>query len=73
MKLFWHSNYLYEFRVQLLLVRRVGQDLGGLLFSFLREEPKPTVWATLTTPYSAWGNATAVDPDDGIGLPLFAP
>ena len=67
------SNAMYFFEVELLINERLGKDLGALLLSFIKEDPKPHIWPLLVLETSAWDALAEVDPDDGIELPLFAP
>ena len=48
-------------------------DLGALLLSFVKEDPKPHIWPLLVLETSPWDALAEVDPSDGIELPLFAP
>ena len=68
--IFGHTMYYFE--VELLVNERLGKDLGALLLSFIKEDPKPHIWPMRLEP-SPWDSRTDVDPDDGIELPLFAP
>ena len=63
---------MYYFEVELLINERLGKDLGALLLSFVKEDPKPHIWSIMVLP-SPWDSLTEVDPNDGVELPLFAP
>jgi hypothetical protein len=66
------SHAMYYFEVELLINERLGKDLGALLLSFVKEDPKPHIWSIMVLP-SPWDTLTEVDPNDGVELPLFAP
>ena len=66
------SHAMYYFEVELLINERLGKDLGALLLSFVKEDPKPHIWSLMVVP-SPWDSLTEVDPNDGVELPLFAP
>jgi hypothetical protein len=66
------SHAMYYFEVELLINERLGKDLGALLLSFVKEDPKPHIWSIMVLP-SPWDSLTEVDPNDGVELPLFAP
>ena len=66
------QTLMFYFEVELLLKQRLGGDLGKLLLSFLKEDPKPWHWPITPQP-SPWDPLVEVDPHDGIDLPLFAP
>ena len=72
MKLAFEKGIMYYFELEMLLNERMGRDLGKLLMSFLKEDPKPWRWPISPRP-SPWDSLTEVDPCDGIELPLFAP
>lgn len=63
---------IYYFEIELLLKERLGRDLGNLIMSFLKEDPKPWCWPISPQP-SPWDPLVCVDASDGIELPLFAP
>ena len=67
------SNSMYFFEVELLIKERLGNDLGFLLLSFIKEDPKPHIWPMLVLEPSPWDPLIEVDPDAGVNLPLFAP
>ena len=77
MKLLFQSgfeNLMYVFEVKMLACEKLGNDLGNLLMSFLKEDPVPWCWGfDEDVPRSPWDCCTAVDPCDQIDLPLFAP
>ena len=64
---------MYYFEVELLVNERLGRDLGNLLMSFLKEDPKPWCWPIDVPLLSPWDPPVEVDPCDGVELPLFAP
>jgi hypothetical protein len=66
---------MYLFELELLLHEKLGKDLGGLLMSFLKEDPKPFAWEWVVErpPSSPWDLPVEVDSCDGVALPLFAP
>ena len=65
---------MYYFEVESLVTERLGRDLGNLLMSFLKEDPKPWCWPHVPRcPLSPWDLPVEVDPCDGIELPLFSP
>ena len=64
---------MYEFEVEMLVNERMGRDLGTLLMSFLKEDPKPWCWSVDVPLMSPWCSPIEVDPCEGIELPLFAP
>ena len=66
------SHAMYYFEVELLINERLGKDLGALLLSFVKEDPKPHIWTIMVQP-NPWDSLTEVDPNDGVELPLFAP
>ena len=66
------NHAMYYFEVELLVDEKLGKDLGKLLMSFLKENPKPWVWH-IEPVLSPWDCLTEVDPNDGIELPMFAP
>ena len=66
------QQLMYYFEVELLVNERLGRDLGLLLMSFLKEDPKPWCWPILPQP-SPWDPLIEVDACDGVELPLFAP
>ena len=63
---------MYYFEIMRLAQQLLGKDLGSLLVSFLKEDPKPWCWPIEPQP-SPWDPLICVATDDGIGLPLFAP
>ena len=63
----------YSFEVELMLNKRLGRDLGTLLMSFLKEDPKPWSWPIEVPLMSPWDPLVCVDASDGVELPLFAP
>ena len=65
-------HFMYYFEVELLVDERLGKDLGKLLMSFLKEDPKPWCWP-IYRPIDPWDPLVEVDPCDGVALPLFAP
>ena len=73
MKLLFFQEAMYYFEVELLVNERLGKDLGTLLMSFLKEDPKPWCWPVSRPLLSPWDPLVEVDPCDGIELPLFAP
>ena len=64
---------MYYFVIELLVKERMGRDLGLLLMSFLKEDPKPWCWPIHVPLMSPWNSPVEVDPCEGIDLPLFAP
>ena len=64
---------MYFFEIENLAKERLGNDLGALLMSFLKEDPKPWSWEFCTPQPSPWDALIHVDASDGIELPLFAP
>ena len=67
---------MYYFEVELLVNERLGRDLGNLLMSFLKEDPKPWCWpidGPASVVSSPWDSPVEVDPCYGVELPLFAP
>ena len=69
-----HSTALmYTFEVELLAKEALGNDIGALLMSFLKEDPQPWSWPIEMPLLSPWDSPVEVDPCDGVGLPLFAP
>ena len=66
------GNMIYYFEIELLLKERLGRDLGNLIMSFLKEDPKPWCWPISPQP-SPWDPLVCVDASDGVELPLFAP
>ena len=64
---------MYFFELELLAEERLGRDLGKLLVSFLKEDPKPFIWELPRPPSSPWDPLCYVDPCDGHELPLFSP
>lgn len=66
------EDSMYYFEVELLVNERVGKDVGLLLMSFLKEDPKPWCWPIEPQP-SPWDTIVEVDACAGIELPLFAP
>ena len=48
------SNSMYFFEIELLLKERLGHDLGFLLLSFIKEDPKPHIWTMLVLEPSPW-------------------
>ena len=66
-------DLMYYFEVELLVNERLGRDLGQLLMSFLKEDPKPWCWPIEVPLLSPWEIQVEVDPCDGVDLPLFAP
>ena len=64
-------DLMFRFEVEMLLEEKIGKDLKNVVFSFLRQDPEPFIWQTVTS--SPWDPLTCVDADDGIELPLFAP
>ena len=72
MKLAFEKGIMYYFELEMLLNERMGRDLGKLLMSFLKEDPKPWCWPISPQP-SPWDSLTEVNTGDGIELPLFAP
>ena len=76
MKLLFEKGFralMYFFEIENLAKERLGNDLGALLMSFLKEDPKPWSWEFCTPQPSPWDALTHVDASDGIELPLFAP
>ena len=71
MKLVFQKE-MYYFEIELLVDEKLGKDLGQLLMSFLKEDPKPWCWP-IETMLSPWDPLTEVDACDGVELPLFAP
>ena len=63
---------MYFFEIEMLANERLGRDLGTLLMSFLKEDPKPWCWP-IDPLLSPWDSPVEVDPCYGIELPLFAP
>jgi len=63
---------MYFFEIENLAKERLGNDLGALLMSFLKEDPQP-YWEFCIPQPSPWDALTQVDASDGIELPLFAP
>ena len=66
------DHVMYYFEIELLVDEKLGKDLGQLLMSFLKEDPKPWVWP-IEPMLNPWDSLIEVDPSDGIDLPLFAP
>ena len=66
------DELMYYFEIELLLRERMGRDLGNLVLSFIKLDPVPWEWP-ISLPLSPWDPVISVDPDDGIGLPIFAP
>ena len=66
------DHAMYYFEIELLVDEKLGKDLGQLLMSFLKEDPKPWVWP-IEPMLNPWDSLIEVDPSDGIDLPLFAP
>jgi len=66
------DHVMYYFEIELLVDEKLGKDLGQLLMSFLKEDPKPWVWP-IEPMLNPWDSLIEVDPNDGIDLPLFAP
>ena len=66
------SNSMYFFEIELLLKERLGHDLGYLLLSFIKEDPKPHIWSMLVLEPSP-DPLVEVDTNAGVDLPLFAP
>jgi hypothetical protein len=66
-------NWLYFSEVEALLIERIGTDLGWLLLSFVKEDPKPHYWVVEDPTPSPWDPLVEVDPMAGVDLPLFAP
>ena len=64
---------MYYFLIELLGKERLGRDLGLLLMSFLKEDPKPWCWPIDVPLMSPWNSPVEVDPCEAIELPLFAP
>jgi len=64
---------MYFFEIENLAKERLGNDLGALLMSFLKEDPEPWSWEISDPLPSPWDALTHVDASDGIDLPLFAP
>ena len=64
---------MYFFEIEMLAKEKLGHDLGTLLMSFLKEDPKPWSWPVERPLLSPWVCPVEVDPNDGIDLPLFAP
>ena len=78
MKLVFEKGFralMYLFELEMLLREKLGKDLGGLLMSFLKEDPQPFLWEWVDErPLSSpWELPVEVDSCDGVGLPLFAP
>ena len=67
------QELMYYFEIEMLANERLGRDLGNLLMSFLKEDPKPWCWPIDVPLLSPWSSHVEVDPCDGIELPLFAP
>ena len=65
---------MYYFELELLVHEKLGRDVGGLLMSFLKEDPKPFQWdIERPMPSSPWDPLVEVDSCFGVELPLFAP
>ena len=67
------TGEMYDFEVKRLLCKRVGKDLGGLIFEFWNVVTPPLVWIIPERQPSPWDLPIEVDACDGIDLPLFAP
>ena len=63
------EKMILKFTVQLILTKKFGRDVGGLVFSFL-DEPEPFSWDDEPC-LSPWD--PLIDVPDMIALPLFAP
>ena len=64
------KELMHSLDMKWILRERFGKDIGELLFSFLKETPKPWYHVVNPTP-SPWD--WLQEPDDYISLPLFAP
>ena len=62
---------MYTFEIKWALRAKFGKDIGGLIFSFIDEPPKPWWCFRVVNPPSPWD--FLMEPDDYINLPLFAP
>jgi hypothetical protein len=65
------TGKMYDFEVKMLLCRRVGNDLGGLIYQFWYVVP-PLVWLIPERLPSPWDLPIEVNASDGIELPLFS-
>ena len=68
---FRHLTYLFQ--LELTLHEKFGRDLGALLLSFLKEEPRPFIWEVPRPVPCPWDPLVFDDPLGLVGLPLFAP
>ena len=66
-------SLMYHYEIEMLAHEKLGRDLGNLLLSFLKEDPKPWVWPIVLPLLSPWDCPVEVDPNEGIDLPIFAP
>ena len=65
------KELMQSLEMKWILRERFGKDIGGLVFSFLKEPPKPWHMHVVNAAPSPWD--WLLEPNDYISLPLFAP
>ena len=66
------QDFVYKFRLRLILDSVFGKDVGGLLFEFAKpsEEPLPYVWPEDNT-FDPFDSLAYIDPCAGTELPMW--
>ena len=65
------QDFVYNFRLQLILNSVFGKDLGGLMYEFAKPTPpEPYVWPE-DNPFDPFDSLVCVDPCAGTDLPMW--